>query len=317
MKRVAIKTTAVYLFPILGAGVLAFAPPFLSPYIVSVILFLLIHLILAQSYDLMGGFMGYVNLGHYTFFGIGAYAFSIFLVRGFGVATSLAMATLVNAAFAALISYPIFRLRGDYFAFGTLAMIVLLEIITFNIPSLTGGPEGISLPPGYFLYQAFYIALAVALISFFTNYNILRSKFGMALQSIREDEEVAEVMGVRVFGYKIVTLVTSASFAGIAGGAWAWYLSYIDPPTMFGLDVALIPVAMVFFGGTGKLAGPPVGVLALGVLEQLLWIKLTHFHLAIYGGILVSVGIFMPGGIVTSRLFRSRPAPMKPEIEGP
>ncbi len=174
MKRIATKTTAVYFFPILGAAILAITPSFLSPYLISIILFLLAHLILAQSYDLMGGFMGYVNLGHYTFFGIGAYAFSIFLVRGFDVAICLSMATLVNAAFAAIISYPLFRLRGDYFAFGTLAMIVLMEIVTSNVASLTGGPEGISLPPGYFLYQAFYIALVVTLVSFFTNYNILR-----------------------------------------------------------------------------------------------------------------------------------------------
>jgi len=304
MKKIALKTIAVYFFPILGAAFLATTPMFFSPYIISIILFLLVHLILAQSYDLMGGFMGYVNLGHYTFFGIGAYAFSIFLVDGLGVVVSLSMATLANAAFAGIIAYPLFRLKGDYFAFGTLAMIVLMEIVTFNIPSLTGGPEGISLPPGYFLYQAFAIALIVALISFFMNYHIIRSKFGMALQSIREDEEVAEVMGVRVFGYKMITLIISASFAGITGGLWAWYLSYIDPPTVFGLDVALIPIAMVVFGGTGKLAGPAIGVLVLGVLEQILWIKLTHFHLAIYGGILVLVGIFMPGGVIRSRLFK-------------
>lgn len=303
-EKIASKKVAIYFFPILLAAILATTPSFLSPYVISVIFFLLVHLILGQSYDLMGGYMGYVNLGHYMFFGIGAYAFSIFLVRGFSVATGLFMAIFVNVVFSAIIAYPIFRLRGDYFAFGTLALIVLMEILAFNIPSLTRGPEGLSLPPGYFLYQAYYIALAVALISFFANYKILRSKFGMALQSIREDEEVAEVMGVRVFRYKIITFATSASFAGIAGGVWAWYLSYIDPPTVFGLNVALIPIAMVFFGGTGKLIGPAVGVLVLGVLEQVLWIKLTHFHLAIYGAILVLVGIFMPGGLVRSRLFR-------------
>lgn len=307
MKKIATTSAAVYFFPTLGAAVLAFTPYFLSAYGVSFLLLLLVYLVLAQSYDIMGGYMGYVNLGHYTFFGIGAYVFSIFLVRNFSVATSLAMAAVVNIAFAGLMSYPFFRLRGDYFAFATLAMIVLMEIIAFNLPRLTGGPEGISLPPGYFLYHAFYISIAVALISFFTNYNILGSKFGMALQSIREDEEVAEVMGVRSFGYKCAALVISASFAGLIGGVYAWYLSYIDPPTVFGLDVALIPVAMAFFGGTGKLAGPAIGVLVLGVMEQVLWIKLTYFHVAIYGAILVSVGLFMPGGIVRSRLFKRRP----------
>jgi branched-chain amino acid transport system permease protein len=307
----AMSKSAIYLFPILGAVVLAFSPYFFSNYIISVLLFILIHLVLAQSYDLMGGFMGYVNLGHYTFFGIGAYVFSIFLVRHFSVATSLAMAAFANAAFAAMISYPLFRLRGDYFAFATLAMIVLMEIMAFNLRSITGGPDGISLPPGYTLFKAFYVSLGVALVSFFANYHILKSKFGMALQSIREDEEVAEVMGIRVFGYKLATLVISASFAGIAGGIWAWFLTYIDPPTVFGLNVALVPIAMVFFGGTGKLAGPVVGVVILGILEQVLWIKIQHLHLAIYGSILIAVGIFMPGGIVRSRIFRRRPVPVK------
>lgn len=311
MKKIATTTTVVCFFPVLIAAVLAFTPYFLSAYAVSVFLLLLIYLVLAQSYDIMGGFMGYVNLGHYTFFGIGAYVFSIFLVLNFSLAASLAMATLANVVFAGLISYPIFRLRGDYFAFATLALIVLMEILAFNLSKLTNGPEGISLPPGYNLYPAFYISIAVALISFFINTYILSSKFGMALQSIREDEEVAEVMGVRSFGYKCAALMLSASFAGFIGGIYAWYLSYIDPPTVFGLDVALIPVAMAFFGGTGKLAGPALGVLVLGVLEQLLWIKLTHFHLAIYGAILVAVGLFMPGGIVRASFFRRRLGPLK------
>lgn len=96
----------------------------------------------------------------------------------------------------------------------------------------------------------------------------------------------------------------SASFASIAGAIQAWYLGYIDPTVVFGLDVALVPIVMALFGGTGTLLGPLVGVLTLGLIEQFIWIKIPFLHFAIYGAILIGVGLFMPGGMVRSGWFQ-------------
>jgi branched-chain amino acid transport system permease protein len=134
-----------------------------------------------------------------------------------------------------------------------------------------------------------------------TKFKLVNSKLGLALISIREDEQAAGVFGIHAFKYKFVALIISASFPALAGAVHAWYLSYIDPPTVFGLAVALTPIAMTLFGGMGTMFGPVVGVCALWVIEQVIWTQTQYLHFATYGVILILAGIFMPGGIVRSR----------------
>lgn len=133
--------------------ILAILPIFISKYLISIILSLYLYFIVAQSYDLMGGFMGYINLSHYGFFGIGAYVFSILLTKQISLSICFSSAILGGVIFAILVSYPLFRLKGDYFALGTLAFLVLLEILSFNISQLTRGAKGIALPQGIPLSQ--------------------------------------------------------------------------------------------------------------------------------------------------------------------
>jgi branched-chain amino acid transport system permease protein len=293
---------------VLGLGVLAgfAALPWLtaSTYLVAFFLSVFIAAILAQSYDWVGGHLGYLNLGHASFFGIGAYTFGILLSAEQPLAVAFAAGAVLAASFALAISYPFFRLRGAYFALATFGLVALLELLASNLSRLTGGSEGLTIPTGYRLYDAYYGALALLAALVVATAWLARSRLGLALVSIREDEEVAGAFGVNAFAVKCLALVASAAVAGLAGGLYCWYLTYIIPGTVFGLDVAIGPVVMAMLGGSGTVAGPFLGALVVDVIREVLRLKTPYLALTIYGGMLILVGLFLPGGLAAPHRWR-------------
>jgi branched-chain amino acid transport system permease protein len=283
-------------FLVLGAllGVVQFG----NAYFISFIFTILIYYILAQSWDWIAGEMGYVNLGHYCFYGIGSYAFGIFLVAGQLSVTSMALTVLITCGVAAIIAYPLYRLKGDYFAFATLALLPLMEVLAYNMSFITNGAEGIVFPIQKVTSLTYVLALALCFASFALTLLINRSRFGYALRAIRNDEEVSEVIGIKIFPYKVKVLVISAVFAGLAGALQGWQLSYIDPGSVFGLNVALVPIAMVLFGGSGMRWGPLVGVILLACIQHWMLVNLKMLQTTIYGLIILCIGRFMPGGLL-------------------
>ena len=286
-----------------AAGVAALASlPFLgNAYLTTIGFTVLIAYILGQSWDWVAGEMGYVNLGHYCFYGIGAYAFAILLVGHWPLWVAIGFAVVVTALAALLISVPLFRLQGDYFAFATLALLPLMEVLAYNLTPITNGADGIVLPVAQVLQPAYLIALGVCVLTFVVTLRINASRFGYALKSIRNDEQVAETVGVRIAPVKRRVLVLSAAFGAVAGAVQAWQMSYIDPATVFGLNVALVPVAMVLFAGSGLRWGPLVGVLVLATLQQWLLVSVKGFQATLYGLIVLLIGRFMPGGFLRAR----------------
>jgi branched-chain amino acid transport system permease protein len=229
----------------------ALVPVLGGAYLTTFLFTLLSAYIVAQSWDWLHGEAGYVNLGHYIYFGIGAYAFALANVNGVPVIVSFLVAALFTGLAAALLSFPLFRLRGDYFAFATLALLPLFELLATNLTAITRGADGVLLPPATAMIHgidvkmyAYYVALAASVAVFCLSIWISRRPFGYALKAIRNDEQVAEVVGIRIFPMKLKAMALGAMAATIAGGAYVWSFRYIDPRTVFGLDVALIPVAM-------------------------------------------------------------------------
>jgi branched-chain amino acid transport system permease protein len=251
--------------------------------------------------------MGYVNLGHYCFYGIGAYLFSITLVAQHPAAFAMVVATAVTAVVGLLVAVPLFRLRGDYFAFATLALLPLAEILAYNLTPITNGGDGIVLPTKNVLVNAYLIALAVCAVTFAVTIWINSVRFGYALKSIRNDEDIAEIVGMRIMPVKMKALALSAAFASLAGAIQAWQMSYIDPSTVFGLNVALVPIAMVLFGGSGLRWGPVIGVLLLASLQQWLLVNMDILHATVYGTIILLIGRFMPGGLLRAPWIRKVP----------
>ncbi|NQU73067.1 MAG: branched-chain amino acid ABC transporter ATP-binding protein/permease [Rhodospirillales bacterium] len=270
-----------------------------SAYYTDFVFTMMIAYVLAQSWDWIGGEAGYINMAHYVFFGVGAYGFCLSLVAGVPLILCFVIAPIVTIAIAFVLSFPMFRLHGDYFAFATLAMLPLAELLGLNF-HFTGGADGVVLPPKYVLFEAYYITVALAVLVVVVTVWLSRLRFGYALRGIRNDEEVAEICGIRIFPAKAKVLVLSAAFASLAGAIFGWKLSFIDPPTVFGLDVALIPVAMALLGGSGLLWGPVVGVLILGSLNQFLVVNIAFLQTAIFGLVLLLIGRYMPGGLLRS-----------------
>jgi branched-chain amino acid transport system permease protein len=280
-------------------------PRFVDPYWVVFSLLVFMYIGVGASFNITAGYLGYVNLGHYVFFGLSAYGFSMLYVKGVPFLICLAAGVAVTVVFATLISYPFLRLKGGYFALANFGLIKLFELVASSLRDFTGGTQGISLKPGYRTFETYYIFLGVALLTVLVCYWIPKSKFGLALFSIREDEEVAATFGIHVDGHKMKAYVLSSVFPALLGGTYAWYSAYIDPETVFGTDKALLPVTMVMLGGTGTFLGPIIGAIFMMIIEEVLWtatwlpVWIKSLHLTMLGLILAAVGIFSPGGFVT------------------
>jgi branched-chain amino acid transport system permease protein len=282
------------------------AVPFVGgPYLTSFVFTVLIAYTLGQSWDWVAGEMGYVNLGHYCFYGVGAYVFAIALVGHMSPVVAIAGAVAFTVLLAFAVAVPLFRLRGDYFAFATLALLPLAELLAYNLTDITKGGDGIVLPIQNVMERTYVIALVVCVLAFVVTLRINGIRFGYALKSIRNDEDVAEVVGVRIAPAKRNVLALSALFAALAGAVQAWQMSFIDPSTVFGLNVALVPVAMVLFGGSGLRWGPMIGVIILACMQQWLLVHMTILHATVYGAIILLIGRFMPGGLLRSGLVRN------------
>jgi ABC-type branched-subunit amino acid transport system permease subunit len=280
---------------------LSLLPFVVGRYVVTLAFLLWVAIALAESYNLVGGYLGYMNLGHASFFGVSAYIFGILYTQGVLFPWAWLAGIGGSIVFAAVISVPLFRLRGAYFAVASFGLITLLELLAHNFAALTGGAAGLSLPPGDRLLPAYYLSLAVAVGSVALAVLVGRSRLGLALMSLREDEEVAAVFGVHARRYKTLALVLSAVPPGLIGGIYTWQLTYINPSIVFGLEIALVPIVMAMLGGMGYVWGPVLGALFIILIEELLWTKLPYLHLTTYGVILLLVGFYLPGGLVRWR----------------
>ena len=297
------------------AGVALVLPRLANSYVVGSIVFLfLVYVTLALSYDILGGFAGYMNLGHVVFFGIGGYAAAIiFRQIGLPLALGLVAAPLVVAGFAYLFSFPLFRLKGFYFAVAGLAFAELAFLIVDSSAAkpLTNGFDGIHFVQ-YDVLVPYYAAVGLAVASILVCLAISGSRFGLALRSIKEDEEVADSVGVNISQTKRNALVISAVIAGLDGAVYFWGRGAIDPNLAFGFTIAFIPVTLALLGGTGTILGPIVGGAifiylqnyGIASLENLVP-ETLYFPNAITGILLIFVGLFMPLGIVGSRRVRS------------
>jgi branched-chain amino acid transport system permease protein len=279
-------------------------PYVVGRYVVTLIFLLWVSIALAESYNLVGGYLGYMNLGHSGFFGVSAYTFGILYTQGVPFPWAWLAGMGCSVAFAVAISVPLFRLRGAYFAVASFGLITLLELLAHNFGALTGGAAGLSLPPGDRLLPAYYLSLAVAASSVALAALVSRSRLGLALMSLREDEEVAAVFGVHALRYKTMALVLSAVPLGLIGGIYTWQLTYINPSVVFGLEIALVPIVMAMLGGVGHVWGPVLGAVFITLVEELLWTKMPYLHLTTYGVILLLVGFYLPGGLVRLGLRR-------------
>lgn len=287
-----------------GLLVVATAPGIVSPFILQFLINLFMLAILAESWNIIGGFTGYASFGNVAFFGIGAYATGVLMTRaGFPFALALPAGGLVAMLFAALVGMPILRLKGHYFAIATLGVAETMREVVYNL-EITGAGTGLVMPilrsPLVFFYSMLGILAAVTLV----NWWLSASRFGYGLVAIREDEDAAAVMGINTPLYKTIAFALSGAFTGLAGGVYAYWITFIDPDAVFKVIITVQLIIMAVFGGTGTVLGPLLGALVLASLAEWLSTHLVTLAELFNGVIIILVVLFMPKGL--SDLIRQR-----------
>lgn len=294
--------------PLIGGAVLlalAAVPALTSSiYLMHVLIVIFMFVVLAVSWNIIGGMAGYVSFGHVTFFALGAYLCAI-LYRDLGASPffSAPLGGLLAAMIAFLVGWPTLRLREEYFAIATLGLAFIFEVLSWNLP-VTGGGSGIMLTApnwGIHLTKAvFYLSMwAIMAATLAASWAIGESKLGYGLASIREDEGAAEVMGVHTGRLKMAAFALSAFFPGVAGGLFAYYVAYIEPGTVFDHSISINVIIMSILGGIGTTLGPALGAVILTVLSELMNIVVvSEAKLVVYGMILVAAVLFLPQGIL-------------------
>lgn len=285
------------LFPLSRPGV----------YYLSFGFILFTYIALACSWNIIGGYAGYLSFGHGAFFGIGAYTTALLLIR-LGLSpfyTCLAGGALA-VVFAGIVGYPVLRLKGPYFALATLCLGLAVPVVVMNLEA-TGAAIGLwmpLLPVDIFMNRLIFYEAMLVLASavVFIAWWIEKSKFGLGLSSIREDEDTAQTLGVNATLLKMNAFMLSAFLVGVIGGIYAYYRTYIHPATVFDIHISIVIVLMALFGGSRRWLGPVIGAAILTIINEVL----TAFvgipgeaSRIIYGLLLILVIMFMPNGVIS------------------
>jgi branched-chain amino acid transport system permease protein len=284
------------LFPLLRPGV----------YYLAALFGLFLYVALACGWNIFGGYTGYNNFGHAAFFGIGAYTSALLLMK-FGLSPfyTCVLGGMLAGFCAAVVGYPCLRLRGPYFVLVTLALGLSARLIVINV-EFTGSSTGLYLPflkVSMFANRVIFyeVMLAIAFITILIAMWIEKSKFGLGLRSIYQDEDSAETQGVNATGLKIRAFVLSAFLAGVAGGIYAYYRSYIHPDFIFDISLSVLVVLMALLGGPSTWLGPVIGSCIVVVINEVLTAHANigaEFSRIVYGLLLVIVIMYLPNGLI-------------------
>ena len=269
-----------------------------------------IFVILAVSLNIVVGFTGQISLGHAAFFAVGAYTSSLLAMK-FGVPFWLGIfgSGVVSLIFGILLGVPTLRVRDIYLSVVTICFGLMVQLALVNLESITGGARGIYGIPrpsiAGFTFMSpqsyYYIILFFALLTIFSTSRLLRSRFGRAFLSIRENELAAETVGVRTTYYKILAFAISSFYAGLAGSLYAHYVSYINPDAFtFGTSVDVL--VMIVIGGLGNIWGSVIGAFVITLLPEYLRF-MQQYYRAVFGLGLIFMMVFMRSGII-SALYR-------------
>jgi len=261
----------------------------------------IIYFALAQGLNVIYGFTGYLPFGYVGFFGVGAYGFALTIIH-LSASPALAMAI---AGFSALvlgvILIPLLRLSGAYFAIANLAAAQAVYHIVSNpdLQDITKGPYGVSLANVFAPKLSYYSALAIAALASMVVIWFRNSRFGLALQAIRDDPLSAAMAGIPMVRERTIAWLISALIAGLTGGVFAWHISVFYPETAFDISISIFALVFALFGGATTLLGPMIGVLLLYGLYNIIGITIPQYFQLIYGVLIVVLVLFLPQGIVS------------------
>lgn len=257
---------------------------------------------LCWAWNIVGGYMGYPALCMISFFGIGAYAGGIAQIHGMPIGLAWLTAAVVGCIVALLLGVPLLRLKGHYFAVGTIASVEVFREVANNWEDLTGGAVGLNIPihlgtpdeVGRFFFLAM---LGLTFLAFLITVVVDRTAFGFGLRCIRQNEQAASMVGIDVFKYKVGAFVLSGALGAATGAIYASMVAFIEPKDAFNLIMTIEIPVMVMLGGMGTIFGPLVGGVFYVVLKEFVWAYFINWHSGIVGLIVVCVIYFLPAGV--------------------
>lgn len=283
------------------AGLLLLPKFFPDPFFLRIVTEVFMWVGLAITWDVMAGYTGYLNFGHGAFFGIGAYITAILMMRsGWPFAATLPVAGLVAGAAALIAGLPTLRLKGAYFAIATWALALAVQQMALVL-DITGGPDGMRLPPFLHPQFFFYLMLALVTATFALLWFLLeKAPFGLKVKAIREDELGAMALGINPTTIKMQAFILSAIPAGVLGGIYAYWITFIDPASVLADIITDQAMVMAVFGGLGTLIGPLIGAVLIFAFKTYFWAYLADYqvlYLIILGGVIALTVVFLPNGL--------------------
>jgi branched-chain amino acid transport system permease protein len=260
-----------------------------------------IFLVLAQGVNIIYGFTGYLPFGYVGFFGAGAYGFAILVMHTQAPAAVAVVAGGIVGVALGLLLTPLLRLSGAYFAIANLAasLAVLHFVANPALENITKGPYGVSLSATFNPTMAYAAALVVLALTLGAVVFLKNSRFGLALQAVREDAVSASMAGVNVVKMRVIAWLASALVAGLAGGVYAWYVSVFYPDNVFSGDFSIFAIVFALFGGVATISGPIVGVVILYGIYNLIGFTTPQYFQLIYGLLIMGLVLFLPAGLVS------------------
>ena len=258
-------------------------------------------LTLAQGLNVIYGFTGYLPFGYVGFFGAGAYGFAIMVMLGHAPAVVAVLVGGVAALALGLLLTPLLRLSGAYFSIANLAaaLAVLHFVANPALENITKGPYGVSLTGTFNPTLAYTAALVVLALTLGGVVFLKNSRFGLALQAVREDAVSASMAGVDVVRMRVIAWLASALVAGLAGGVYAWYVSVFYPDNVFSGDFSIFAIVFALFGGVATISGPIIGVVILYGIYNLIGFTTPQYFQLIYGLLIMGLVLFLPAGLVS------------------
>ena len=282
-------------------------------YVLQVGITVLMWVAMTSSWNILGGYTGYISLGHNVFFGLGAYVGGILLVKaGISPFISAPIAGLVALILGVIVGLITFRAKGPAFIISTIALLLVIFLLMDNW-EYVGGSNGLSLPLPPFEVEwvkvPFYYAMLIsAALAAMLGYRVAHSKMGLGLRAIAADEVKAEVAGIDTRRFKLMAYALSAFFPGVVGAIWGYSLTYVRPTAFFAISVAANFVLMSIIGGRGTVAGPVIGAAFLILLNEfsVTFLGGSEINLAFTGLIMVLVLLFLPLGLVGTLRAKNR-----------
>ncbi|RUU70974.1 branched-chain amino acid ABC transporter permease [Mesorhizobium sp. M2C.T.Ca.TU.009.01.2.1] len=279
------------------------ATPFLPNYYVRVINSLLIYILLGIGLNIVIGYAGLLDLGFVAFYAVGAYSYALLASPQLDLHWPFLLILLVAACLGAvtgiLLGIPVLRLRGDYLAIVTLGFGEIVKVIFVNGGDFTGGAFGIVAPASSFdtLRPHYWVGLGLMVATALAIRALMRSRYGLALIAVRDDEMAASANGIDTLKVKVAAFAGSAFIAGVAGSLYTFYIFHVGPDSVFDLDWMLLPLMMTVVGGTGTLLGPILGALVMYAVFDLARIVVPDYHPVISGLTIILAMLFLPKGL--------------------